>query len=148
MFTPIDWNFYEQKIRYVVNALFFVFTENFSNKPWVLSAAQWVGFFFPFEETIIHLPGEWQLTFFVKIPGLFLPAVVRPMLDSFESSKQVPQPALSDVSIEFWFMINFLIHWQNYGCLSSLQYKFKQVPFLALVVLFSILMPFTLCFVM
>ncbi|XP_074382108.1 uncharacterized protein LOC141724022 [Apium graveolens] len=29
--------------------------------------------------------------------GLFLPAVVRPMLDSFESSKQVPQPALSDV---------------------------------------------------
>lgn len=30
--------------------------------------------------------------------GLFLPAVVRPMLDSFESSKQVPQPALKDVS--------------------------------------------------
>ncbi|KAJ8900476.1 hypothetical protein K2173_025253 [Erythroxylum novogranatense] len=29
--------------------------------------------------------------------GLFLPAVVRPMLDSFESGKQVPQPALSDV---------------------------------------------------
>ncbi|CAA2965334.1 fiber fb11 [Olea europaea subsp. europaea] len=29
--------------------------------------------------------------------GLFLPAVVRPILDSFESSKQVPQPALSDV---------------------------------------------------
>ncbi|KAL5792214.1 hypothetical protein ACOSP7_000808 [Xanthoceras sorbifolium] len=29
--------------------------------------------------------------------GLFLPAVVRPMLDSFESSKQVPQPALKDV---------------------------------------------------
>nr|GLL40533.1 uncharacterized protein LOC104087699 [Ipomoea trifida]GMD61873.1 fiber protein Fb11 [Ipomoea batatas]GMD64880.1 fiber protein Fb11 [Ipomoea batatas]GME02938.1 fiber protein Fb11 [Ipomoea batatas]GME17246.1 fiber protein Fb11 [Ipomoea batatas] len=29
--------------------------------------------------------------------GLFLPAVVRPMLDSFESSKQVPQPALTDV---------------------------------------------------
>ncbi|XP_009620928.1 uncharacterized protein [Nicotiana tomentosiformis] len=29
--------------------------------------------------------------------GLFLPAVVRPMLDSFESSKQIPQPALSDV---------------------------------------------------
>lgn len=105
-------------------------------------------FFFLFEETIIHLPGEWQLTFFLKIPGLFLPAVVRPMLDSFESSKQVPQPALSDVSIEFWFMINFLIHWQNYGCLSSLQCKFKQVPFLALVVFFSILMPFTLCFVM
>ncbi|KAK9910149.1 hypothetical protein M0R45_034124 [Rubus argutus] len=31
---------------------------------------------------------------------LFLPAVVRPMLDSFEASKQVPQPALSDVSVE------------------------------------------------
>ncbi|MBA0861108.1 hypothetical protein Goshw_024553, partial [Gossypium schwendimanii] len=31
--------------------------------------------------------------------GLFLPAVVRPILDSLESSKQVPQPALRDVSI-------------------------------------------------
>ncbi|KAM3378506.1 hypothetical protein P3S68_010919 [Capsicum galapagoense] len=29
--------------------------------------------------------------------GLFLPAVVRPILDSFESSKQVPAPALNDV---------------------------------------------------
>ncbi|KAI5647099.1 hypothetical protein M9H77_33104 [Catharanthus roseus] len=29
--------------------------------------------------------------------GLFLPAVVRPILDSFETSKQVSQPALSDV---------------------------------------------------
>ncbi|XP_060213398.1 uncharacterized protein LOC132640700 [Lycium barbarum] len=29
--------------------------------------------------------------------GLFLPAVVRPMLDTFESSKQVPAPALNDV---------------------------------------------------
>ncbi|XP_022757567.1 uncharacterized protein LOC111304850 [Durio zibethinus] len=29
--------------------------------------------------------------------GLFLPAVVRPILDSLESSKQVPQPALKDV---------------------------------------------------
>ncbi|ERN14059.1 hypothetical protein AMTRI_Chr01g133590 [Amborella trichopoda] len=29
--------------------------------------------------------------------GLFLPAVVRPILDSMETSKQVPQPALSDV---------------------------------------------------
>ncbi|XP_070016736.1 uncharacterized protein [Nicotiana sylvestris] len=28
--------------------------------------------------------------------GLFLPAVVRPILDSFKSSKQVPQPSLSD----------------------------------------------------
>lgn len=35
---------------------------------------------------------------FATITGLFLPAVVRPILDSFESSKQVPQPALSDVS--------------------------------------------------
>ncbi|PKI40472.1 uncharacterized protein LOC116205668 [Punica granatum] len=29
--------------------------------------------------------------------GLFLPAVVRPILDSMETSKQVPQPALNDV---------------------------------------------------
>ncbi|KAF6136177.1 hypothetical protein GIB67_001586 [Kingdonia uniflora] len=29
--------------------------------------------------------------------GLFLPAVVRPILDSLETAKQVPQPALSDV---------------------------------------------------
>ncbi|MBA0772503.1 hypothetical protein Goshw_000122 [Gossypium schwendimanii] len=28
--------------------------------------------------------------------GLFLPAVVRPILDSMDSSKQVPQPALRD----------------------------------------------------
>lgn len=36
----------------------------------------------------------------MRISGLFLPAVVRPILDSLESSKQVPQPALSDVSID------------------------------------------------
>ncbi|XP_010266570.1 PREDICTED: uncharacterized protein LOC104604046 [Nelumbo nucifera] len=29
--------------------------------------------------------------------GLFLPAVVRPILDSFETSKQVSHPALGDV---------------------------------------------------
>nr|XP_043629430.1 uncharacterized protein LOC122600740 [Erigeron canadensis] len=29
--------------------------------------------------------------------GLFLPAVVRPILDTFDSAKQVPPPALSDV---------------------------------------------------
>ncbi|CAA6672977.1 unnamed protein product [Spirodela intermedia] len=29
--------------------------------------------------------------------GLFLPAVVRPILDSLESAKQVPQPDLKDV---------------------------------------------------
>ncbi|XP_022770606.1 uncharacterized protein LOC111313961 isoform X2 [Durio zibethinus] len=29
--------------------------------------------------------------------GLFLPAFVRPILDSLESSKQVRQPALNDV---------------------------------------------------
>lgn len=40
------------------------------------------------------------------ISGLFLPAVVRPMLDSFESSKQVLQPALCDVSIEHGLMIS------------------------------------------
>ncbi|KAL9262417.1 hypothetical protein AKJ16_DCAP10311 [Drosera capensis] len=32
--------------------------------------------------------------------GLFLPAVVRPILDSMESSKQVPQPALSDRDLD------------------------------------------------
>ncbi|XAR53945.1 hypothetical protein NMG60_11028889 [Bertholletia excelsa] len=34
---------------------------------------------------------------FIGGVGLFLPAVVRPMLDSFESSKQVQPPALNDV---------------------------------------------------
>ncbi|XP_030468285.1 uncharacterized protein LOC115686979 [Syzygium oleosum] len=29
--------------------------------------------------------------------GLFLPAVVRPILDSLETSKQVPQTPISDV---------------------------------------------------
>ncbi|KAF7844059.1 uncharacterized protein G2W53_000964 [Senna tora] len=29
--------------------------------------------------------------------GLFLPAVVRPLLDSYQPTKQPPQPALSDV---------------------------------------------------
>ncbi|KAL2345918.1 hypothetical protein Fmac_007203 [Flemingia macrophylla] len=29
--------------------------------------------------------------------GLFLPAFVRPMLDSYQAAKQPPQPALSDV---------------------------------------------------
>lgn len=49
-----------------------------------------------------------QLTgyYLVKISGLFLPAVVRPILDSFEASKQVPQPVLSDVSL--WFCNMFL----------------------------------------
>ncbi|XP_076933959.1 uncharacterized protein LOC143600045 [Bidens hawaiensis] len=30
--------------------------------------------------------------------GLFLPAVVKPMLDSFEPSKQARKPALNDVA--------------------------------------------------
>ncbi|XP_061372897.1 uncharacterized protein LOC133315314 [Gastrolobium bilobum] len=29
--------------------------------------------------------------------GLFLPAFVRPMLDSYQGTKRPPQPALSDV---------------------------------------------------
>ncbi|OWM70372.1 hypothetical protein CDL15_Pgr027328 [Punica granatum] len=37
--------------------------------------------------------------------GLFLPAVVRPILDSMETSKQVPQPALND-------------EWPPAGCLN------------------------------
>ncbi|KAL2893281.1 Protein DETOXIFICATION 13 [Bienertia sinuspersici] len=31
--------------------------------------------------------------------GLFLPAVVRPMLDSMQSAKQVSPPPLNDVSV-------------------------------------------------
>lgn len=38
----------------------------------------------------------WQINLCTS--GLFLPAVVRPILDSFETSKQVPQPPISDVS--------------------------------------------------
>lgn len=34
------------------------------------------------------------------IAGLFLPAVVRPILDSLETAKPVPPPQLSDVSIK------------------------------------------------
>ncbi|XVF73009.1 hypothetical protein PTKIN_Ptkin12aG0167100 [Pterospermum kingtungense] len=41
--------------------------------------------------------------------GLFLPAVVRPILDSLESSKQVRQPALSDVSIVFSNIIHVVV---------------------------------------
>lgn len=45
--------------------------------------------------------------------GLFLPAVVRPMLDSYQASKQPPQAALSDVSVAFG--TNFVILF--YRCL-------------------------------
>ncbi|GAB2291129.1 hypothetical protein Dimus_025387 [Dionaea muscipula] len=46
--------------------------------------------------------------------GLFLPAVVRPILDSMESSKQVPQPALSDVSIivEHCYIMLVCFNWE------------------------------------
>ncbi|MBA0592462.1 hypothetical protein Gorai_009444, partial [Gossypium raimondii] len=40
--------------------------------------------------------------------GLFLPAVVRPILDSMDSSKQVPQPALRDENIKLLKWINIL----------------------------------------
>ncbi|CAL9062766.1 unnamed protein product [Musa banksii] len=40
--------------------------------------------------------------------GLFLPAVVRPILDSFDTAKQVPQPALSDVCICCTFILSWL----------------------------------------
>ncbi|TKY61243.1 60S ribosomal protein L28 [Spatholobus suberectus] len=43
--------------------------------------------------------------------GLFLPAVVRPMLDSYQATKQPPQPALSDVSVAF--DTNFVILFSN-----------------------------------
>ncbi|KAM7511881.1 hypothetical protein LguiB_010756 [Lonicera macranthoides] len=48
----------------------------------------------PYEELWMHV--KLQLVG-RKLERLLLPAVVRPMLDSFESSKQVPQPALSDL---------------------------------------------------
>ena len=47
---------------------------------------------------IFYLICLWAYTV-VKNTGLFLPAVVRPILDSLESSKEVHQPALRDVSI-------------------------------------------------
>lgn len=40
---------------------------------------------------------------FLHFVGLFLPAVVRPILDSLEASKQVKAPPLTDVS----FRTNF-----------------------------------------
>ena len=47
-------------------------------------------------------------TCYVKLSvGLFLPAVVRPMLDTYRTTEQPPQPALSDVSVSFGF--NFLV---------------------------------------
>lgn len=37
-------------------------------------------------------------TYYVKFSvGLFLPAFVRPMLDTYRAAEQPPQPALSDV---------------------------------------------------
>ena len=41
--------------------------------------------------------------------GLFLPAFVRPVLDSFESAKQVPQPDLKDVSWPLVFFITLRV---------------------------------------
>ena len=49
-----------------------------------------------FRSSVIQ--GKQFLTLTYEIIGLFLPAVVRPMLDSMQSSKQVSPPALSDVS--------------------------------------------------
>ncbi|GJN17929.1 hypothetical protein PR202_gb05037 [Eleusine coracana subsp. coracana] len=45
--------------------------------------------------------------------GLFLPAVVRPILDSFETAKQVPQPTLSDCTVCIPFF-------QSKSCLDEL----------------------------
>lgn len=49
--------------------------------------------------------------------GLFLPAVVRPILDSFESSKEVHQPALKDVRIPL----------SNLNCFSLLESLFVSI---------------------
>lgn len=54
------------------------------------------------------VPSDMVFTYYVKSStGLFLPAFVRPMLDSYQTTKQPPQPALNDVSVSFG--INFAI---------------------------------------
>ncbi|KAK7860282.1 hypothetical protein CFP56_039680 [Quercus suber] len=79
--------------------------------------------------------------------GIFLPAVVRPILDSYEAAKQVPQPALNDdkhnLSMGLWPFIeypcmlnigfvNFLLsidtNIPNFGCLllCCLEYPKKE----------------------
>jgi len=51
-------------------------------------------------------------TYHVKFSvGLFLPAFVRPMLDTYRTAEQPPQPALSDVSVSFGS--NFLVLFQK-----------------------------------
>ncbi|KAG5538213.1 hypothetical protein RHGRI_018963 [Rhododendron griersonianum] len=54
----------------------------------------------PFPSLSFPSPFHLTVSFVVNISGLFLPAVVRPILDSFENSKQVQPPALNDVSIK------------------------------------------------
>ncbi|KAL8162448.1 hypothetical protein V2J09_013937 [Rumex salicifolius] len=62
--------------------------------------------------------------------GLFLPAVVRPMLDSMEASKQVPPPDLKDVvagmtviwveAPRSWARRSSGLWWAFWACLASL----------------------------
>ncbi|KAK4578053.1 hypothetical protein RGQ29_028257 [Quercus rubra] len=46
---------------------------------------------------VAHEPVIAACCLLVGVNGIFLPAVVRPILDSYEAAKQVPQPALNDV---------------------------------------------------
>ena len=46
-------------------------------------------------QSLLHREDNFVLEFVVRISGLFLAAVVRPILDSLETSKQVPPPALN-----------------------------------------------------
>jgi hypothetical protein len=46
---------------------------------------------------------------FHSISGLFLPAVVRPILDSFETAKLVPQAAVSDVCDFVLYALSLLV---------------------------------------
>ncbi|KAL0920036.1 hypothetical protein M5K25_009142 [Dendrobium thyrsiflorum] len=52
-----------------------------------------LSFLTSYEKIVPKLPNELSSI----STGLFLPAVVRPILDSFDSAEQVPPPPLSEV---------------------------------------------------
>ncbi|KAH7863446.1 hypothetical protein Vadar_017641 [Vaccinium darrowii] len=53
--------------------------------------------------------------------GLFLPAIVRPILDSFETSKQVQPPALNDVVASMTGKKQGVSHAINLNFMSSIR---------------------------
>jgi len=58
----------------------------------------------------------------LHLVGLFLPAVVRPILDSLEASKQVKAPPLTDVCIRIYLSLwKFLLLLKS----SSISYLMK-----------------------